>query len=141
MKKDYEEALEQKFVFMQKCRFLTIYDKIGLEVEDGWFPLVFNLCTCIYNLCKRHQYNPEHIYIKRITEKFGLLNFSYYLIKEDEELNIQIKQAVNRAKEQSAHTCQICGDENAKLENLTFSSMTLCKNCFQELQTRKKSDL
>ena len=45
----------------------------GIECEDGWFELIFNLCE---------QLKDENIEVTQIKEKFGTLRF-YYNFESD----------------------------------------------------------
>jgi hypothetical protein len=66
----------------------------GIECEDGWFELIFNLCE---------QLKDENIEVTQVKEKFGTLRF-YYNFEND-----KIKDLVRIAEIKASVTCEFCG--------------------------------
>ena len=89
----------------------------GLEVGDGWEPLLRKLCTDIM------ANNPhENFCAAQVKEKFGGLRF--YTNGGSEEIN----KFIDKAEEESYKTCENCGTK----ENVTSTGAwiaTLCGDC------------
>ena len=83
----------------------------GIECEDGWFELIFNLCK---------QLVDEKIEVTQIKEKFGTLRFYY------NSGNDKVKDLVRLAEIKSSSICEFCGtEENVKLYSAGWNK-TLC---------------
>ena len=89
----------------------------GIECDDGWFQLIYDLCTKIMEL-KPH----DGFRASQIKEKFGTLRF-YVTTASDE-----IWDVIEKAEDESAKICEECGSRR----NVTQSGgwvRTLCSNC------------
>jgi hypothetical protein len=88
-----KEELEDKLYGSFASLFLNSLP-YGIECEDGWFELIFNLCE---------QLKDENIEVTQIKEKFGTLRF-YCNFEND-----KIKDLVRIAEIKASVTCEFCG--------------------------------
>ena len=89
MKQELEDKLYDSFAHLFPNSLIY-----GIECEDGWFELIFNLCK---------QLADENIEVTQIKEKFGTLRF-YYNFGSD-----KIKDLVKIAEAKASATCEFCG--------------------------------
>ena len=91
----------------------------GLEVGDGWYDLIHNLCQAIMATNP-----PEDFKAAQVKEKFGGLRF--YTDGCTEETY----RLVNLAEDDSYKICEDCGSrENVTCEPSPSWITTLCKGC------------
>jgi hypothetical protein len=88
----------------------------GFECSDGWFDLIYKLSKEITEL-------DDTVEATQVKEKFGTLRFYYY------GGNDKIYRLVEEAEQESARTCEDCGDTTtAKTRGDSWLS-TLCDKC------------
>ena len=150
MNKDLEKKLEEKFSFMKKGKSLAeqhkegfigdLYSAFGLECDDGWYDLIYDLCTEItkfYDEIKK----PINLHVNQIKEKFGGLRFYFSLDNEksdtsdakndNHELYKKIHQIVQKYCDKSYEVCEVCGKPGKLREDLPWIR-TLCEGCYKE---------
>ena len=110
----------------------------GLEIGDGWLPIVTPLFEYIekYNADKKDIENftkedaekglSPKIEVHQCKEKFGELRF--YTSGADSTLYSLIEQAENKSLE----TCELCG-KPGKIRSKHHWLATLCDNCAKDL--------
>lgn len=131
----------------------TIYENYGFEVGDGWFQLIYDLCTEIEEIYKEYD-QPVTMKLAQVKSKFASLRWYYdlpgketgihafdfigsgsirmYPEGEDNSLESKIAECVRRAEAKSTTVCEKCGAENAELcnEPPVFRWIsTLCPDC------------
>ncbi len=88
----------------ERERSLTTIGRFGFECRDGWFDLIYELCTqveeAIGKMPKEKQFEFRAFQVK---EKFGGLRF--YLVSNDEKL----ARVIARTEKKSRKTCETCG--------------------------------
>lgn len=104
---------------------LTLKHISYFECNEGWRDLLDNLCFVIEAKIKSSKL--EDMYAVQVKEKFGTLRF-YMTLSND-----FIDGAINMAERQSAHICEICGNQG-KTENLKGMLKTLCKDHIKEFR-------
>lgn len=160
MKKEFEDILAEKYIFMRKKenveeqikneRINDLYSAFGIETGDGWFKLIDEMCENIMRV-----YNDAgielDIEVDQVKEKFAGLRFYYHfkgrkkkihaidflgqgtLRLKDEERNIDklINDIVHTAEENSYHICEICGNFGRVRKDLPWIR-TLCDSCYED---------
>jgi hypothetical protein len=98
----------------------------GLEVGDGWIPLIELLCARIDTIL--NEAPAVTFEVTQVKEKFGQLRFYYRLKKADEAMSGAIRQAVQTAQAASIHCCERCG-ARGQLINTGAWLRTQCSTC------------
>ncbi len=83
--------------------------KYGIEVDDGWYDLIYNLCT---ELQVWSDLNKKQIVAKQIKEKFAGLKFHYRIDGDkvtDESNFSQIYKIISKYEALSYETCECTG--------------------------------
>ena len=105
----------------------------GIETDDGWFGLVYNLCKDIREYFtktdKRHKI-PEEFYVTQIKEKFGGLRF--YITYAPKEVH----DMIHKAEDDSLTICEKCG-KSGILRNDFHWWLTLCEQHYKERLIKK----
>jgi len=108
----------------------------GFCVNEGWWPILTNLCANIQHHLdwknKTSEVIPQ-VTVAQIKEKFGGLRF-YYDGGDD-----QIQGMVTMAEAWASNTCEICGVPATK--QTTGWIKTVCDKHFDENEARKKTDI
>lgn len=164
MKKELDEKLQDTFTWLKRpelhgdkpyefVKGYTLYENYGFEVGDGWYQLLFDLCTRIEEIYKEYN-QPVTIKVAQVKSKFAQLRFYYDLpgkelgiqafdflgagsIRmfpkgEQDSLESKIAECVRSAEAKSKSICEQCGSENAELcnEPPVFRWIsTLCPAC------------
>lgn len=97
----------------------------GFTCGDGWFKLIYGLCTRLDLLQKA--FNIQ-IFASQVKEKFGTLRF-YFYTEGNESLEIDniVHNVISAVENESAHTCEECGEFGELRKNGWLS--TLCDKC------------
>jgi hypothetical protein len=135
MRQELEEKLMHEFPFMQ-ARNLWTGKKLdfpkGCECGDGWFDLIFELCSQIQKVLDKQ--SPEFVesfYPTQIKEKYATLNF-YTTYHNDE-----IFELIDEAETKSQSICEECGDKNATIRGqLPGWIYTRCDECWEAFRNR-----
>jgi len=122
MKKENEDKLKAAFSQI----FVDLHDSTpmescmswGIECNDGWYDLVYDLCERIMAL------NPsENFKAAQVKEKFGGLRF--YV----DGSTVEINKLIDVAEEISYTVCETCGSkEKVSISGLNWVK-TLCEKC------------
>lgn len=94
----------------------------GIQILSGWYQILYRLSTFISTVVSEKNLDLEAYCYEQIKEKFGLLRV-YMHGGMTEEMG----EAIRRAEEESARTCEVCGREG-QLENNGWLR-TRCKDC------------
>ena len=92
----------------------------GLEIGDGWEPLIRKLCTAIIEA------GGDDVVADQVKEKWGSLRFYYHGGNE------KVYALVDEAERQSAHICEACGsviDVECRCDKGGYWVRTLCLKC------------
>lgn len=147
MKKELEQALAERFPFMRRgpsigeqhtaCgRVEDLYSAFGLEMDDGWFQLIWDMCGEITAVYAAVGQTPDLV-VDQVKEKYGTLRF-YWHPREGavfRELHRQVDDIVDRYEEKSACVCECCGAPG-ELRDLPWM-LTLCDVHYAEEQKRQ----
>ena len=108
----YQHILQPTRPLTESCM------QFGIEIGEGWFPLVEKLCKIIN---KEIKINPvlKGIHTVQIKEKFGGLRFYIY------GSNDKINDAIAKAEDESFKICEKCG-KRGKLRDDKYWMQTLC---------------
>ena len=129
MKQELEEKLFQQFPWLE-ARNVWSGEKlgccIGMDCEDGWHQLIYDLCKGIDKVLKNC--TPEFLkgfYVQQVKEKYATLRFytSY--------VNKEIYDLIAETENKSSEICEICGDTGKIcVRNLWYK--TLCDKCMNK---------
>jgi len=89
----------------------------GFECDNGWFQLIWDLCTRIEELHPPHDFE-----VLQVKEKFGGLRF--YTSASSKK----IMQCIHAAGRDSFHVCELCGHKGS-LRQRGLWLKTLCNEC------------
>lgn len=164
MKKELDQILQDRFPWLRRpvlhrekgyefVEDYSIYDNYGFEVGDGWYQLLFDLCTRIEEIYKEYD-QPVTIKVVQVKPKFAQLRFYYNLPEKEvgiqafdfigsgsirmypegeaDSLENKIAECVRAAEVKSKSICEQCGSENGELcnESPVFKWITtLCPDC------------
>ncbi len=106
-----------------KC-FPKLFPKMtfGFGCSDGWFDIVYNLCSCIQDYIDND--NCKQIIVTQVKEKFGGLRF--YTYGGDD----YVRGMIWFAGSLSYNICERCGAKG-KLRTCNWYK-TLCDDCYEE---------
>ena len=123
MSPDLQQKLFEDFPEFFRDKNLTIYQSCmpwGIEVGDGWYQIIYDMCTKIKQLNP-----PESFRFSQVKEKFGFLRI--YSIGDDEEIYKVIMEAENA----SDKTCEDCGSTEDVWQAGSWVR-TLCQSCWDK---------
>ena len=168
MRAELEKTLADKFPFMrrdlsaaeQKEQYggvQDLYSAWGLEMRNGWFQLIWDMCTEITEAYKAAG-EPIDLVIDQAKEKWGTLRF-YWRPQSQKmlfhafdnlgggpsmrvrpgfsEVHQRVGEIVSKYEKQSAHVCEICGASGSLRTDLGWVQ-TLCDEHYQNLVERAK---
>lgn len=119
----------------------------GIGVKAGWRSLIDDLCDDLEQLEKEH---GVEVLFDQVKEKFAVLRIYHTILENGEEISYQDERAkqisdlIHKAEEESAHTCEYCGEEGSFRNRLVWKK-TLCdrdyiKRCCETLQAELVED-
>lgn len=94
----------------------------GLEVGDGWYDLIDNLCNTIQTYISNNSETVKQINIVQVKEKFGGLRFY------TNGGNDLIYGMIWFAEDLSYKICEVCGKKGKLIEQKN-RIITLCSKC------------
>ena len=123
MKEELKERLLKKFPSLFESPFFR-----GINIGDGWFPLVYSLCKDLTKFLKIEPMSSIRILI--IKEEYGGLRiyasiYPKYLVGE-------VFTRIHEAELKSRGICEVCGRKGSLYTN-HYSLKTLCPKCAKEL--------
>jgi hypothetical protein len=84
---------------------------LGLELNDGWFDILWRLCTDLEPLVLRLEAETGRPFgIFKVMEKFGELHFYPNQVTE------AISKRIAAAEQEAAQTCEVCGQPGTRRE-------------------------
>lgn len=89
-----------------------------VECGDGWYPLVRQLDEALRSIAPDYE-------AAQVKEKFGTLRFYVHTFDLDEDAQKQFEQLITAAEDESARTCESCG-QPGRLRNDRRWLKTLC---------------
>jgi len=113
-----ERTLEFDFVKNSLNVKNTPFALFGVECDEGWSNLVYDLCKEMNDLGFKGS-------IVQIKEKFGMLRF--YI----DGGNDKIYELINKAEDISGTICEVCGKEGKCLNDRGWL-LTRCEECYKE---------
>lgn len=152
MNKELENKLADAFPFMRieeqevGGRINNPYSAFGCECSDGWYELLYGLCSEITEAYQRYN-QPVDIEIDQVKEKYGTLRFYYHHKKAEENsgsvdypggvirfipivnvLHQETADIVEKWEGKSETVCENCGKPGTLREDLSWIR-TLCDDC------------
>lgn len=147
MQKHLQEALADEFPFMrrglsigeQQKRWGSIcdlYGAFGLEVGDGWYQLIEDMCGEIAAVYEAEGAAVDLV-VDQVKEKYGTLRFYYHhkgpriaghasdCPPGPSELQQKVERIVDGYEEKSACICEDCGKPGSLRTDLDWM-LTLC---------------
>ena len=109
-----KEAFPQIFCDLRNCDHRKSLMCAGLEIGDGWYNLVYDMCDKIIKTNPNSEFKAV-----QVKQKFGGLRF-YTTAASDE-----VHKIIDEAEQLSYKICEDCGST----ENVESGWITLCKNC------------
>ncbi len=130
----------------------------GFECSDGWFDLIYNLCSDIKEWYLNNESNhhndetneielkkgiPKHFQVQQVKEKFGSLRF--YISAAPQAIHDMIHKVENR----SYYICEECGKDITKINygDNNYHSFyrdelswirTLCDECLKKFLEKRR---
>lgn len=148
MKDELENKLAEVFPFMRakedfreqykKGMICDLYGAFGCECGDGWYELLYDLCTEITETYKKHD-KPVDITVEQIKEKYGELCFYYsfeYSSPDLADVHREVDEIAAKWEKKSAEICEECGKPGALRSELPWIR-TLCDDCLSSGQVKK----
>lgn len=160
MNKELENKISATFPFMKKGKSLVeqhkagfvddLYSAFNLDCGDGWYNLIYELCTDIQKLLDESKMEVC-IKVEQVKEKFGGLRFYYSLsFNEDEvsevgknkqkderkELLEKVSKLVDSYEDKSYKICELCGNIGKLREDLEWME-TLCDKCYAKVISKQ----
>jgi hypothetical protein len=120
--KKHRKIFRHYFEKSDKSASLPI--SFGLEISDGWLPIIDDLCTLIQNHVDwKQKDNPKfpQVEAQQCKEKFGGLRF--YVSGSDEF----VRGLIAMAEANSFRTCEMCG-KPAQMRRTGWMRVT-CDSC------------
>lgn len=136
MKQELQEALGREFPFLRReptGELRSIHDAYGMDIEDGWFALVRNLCAEITAAFAEEGLEPDLV-IDQIKQKYGELRFYYHHFASESvspELQRKIMQIVDGHEEKSGDICEVCGGPGSVRKDSNGYCLALCDEHFR----------
>lgn len=124
MKAELQDKLFKEFDYMFRNRKLSEIQSCmarGICVSDGWYDLLFNLCTDIQSEVNKHNILKEFS-IEQVKEKLGKLRVYVF------DANMEIYNLIEKAQDESGHVCEVCGQKGSLIEDDGWLSVR-CKGC------------
>jgi len=137
MNEKHTKELNKRFKFLKRGKELSPYDMFGIEVHDGWFELVWNLCLDIEKELKANPKIAKEFIVLQIKEKFGGLRF--YCGPTTEKMST----LVDAAEDLSLKTCEDCGKPGTAHKLNGWWYVTKCPKCAKKAEAvavKKKDD-
>jgi len=127
MRLELQEKIFKEFDLMFSERHLSMMKTTmcwGLEVGDGWYDLIYDVCKKIQPLV-----SPEFRFTQ-VKEKYGQLEMYTYNASDE------ISDIIDEASEKSLTVCEKCAEEGKLIENESHWFRVRCNKCWEELQTK-----
>jgi len=124
MKNELQKRIFDEFDEMFSERHLPMSQTTmcwGLEVGDGWFDLIYDVCKKIKPIA------PQDFKFEQVKEKFGQLEM-YVRNATDEIHNI-----INKARKESLTICEECGKEGKLIESSCHWFRVRCNDCWEKI--------
>lgn len=131
MKAELQKQIYKAFPKIFRLKNTSIKMSFGLECNDGWYWLIYHLCSNIQAYVDSYnKYNKIKItqaVARQVKEKFGGLSFYYG------GGDLVTDGMVDFAEHLSYHICENCGSN----ENVTQTKgyiQSLCEKCQRNLK-------
>lgn len=158
MRNELEKKLADAFPFMRRglsvkeqreqCGCIgDLYGAFGIDTGDGWFRLIWELCTEITQVYQAAG-EPVDIVVDQVKEKYGTLRFYWHpadrafpapddrtdsqrnCLKPGSAAGLQavhqkVEEIVSQYENRSAQICEVCGAAGCLRTNLEWMQ-TLC---------------
>ena len=111
--------------------FLPAY----LEIENGWYDLIHELCEEI----EKRLYNKKHDFnVEQVKQKYGSLSF-YTNIYEDNNLYNNLIELIDYYEEKSKTVCEFCGSDGKRFCQNYWINI-ICEKC-SAIRDKKRIDI
>lgn len=140
MNQHLQQTLAEKFpkILTKNDQGRHPYDLFGIECDDGWYDLLFKLCTWIQHHIDHSTMDgksPNQVTALQIKEKYGALRF--YTSGGDQ----MIQGAIDFAEYQSQFICELTGLPGELCCSETGWYKTLCTEKQNQMEFRPASQL
>jgi hypothetical protein len=103
----------------------------GFACSDGWFDLIYNLCSDIDSEAKKSGLSGDgYPDVVQVKEKFGGLRFYSSC---DESLSKTMYSLIDKAEAESFKICEVCGSKESVTTAVTSASnwwiRSICQKC------------
>jgi ribosomal protein L37AE/L43A len=119
VRKELTKRLQTDFTFMKPGS--KAHGKYGCEVSDGWFDLLYKMCTEIQ--ATGRDFTPV-----QIKQKYGRLRV-YYKMGD-----ARVDEIVEKYEELSEFTCEECGNPGVYRKE---QIIVLCDKCLRSIAAKR----
>ena len=134
MREALEEILFKEFPILYKNH------RRCFEHGDGWFLILLNLSMKLEPFVLQFKEEVrDQFQVGVVKEKFGLLRFDCDFPLEDEIIRERMYAFINEAEDQSAITCEACGQ--AGTHRKTSWLHVHCNPCEEARVAKSKADM
>jgi len=110
-----------KFLMPPEDKNESLIPSRGIEVGDGWFDLIWEMCEIIEPLV------DKNFYFTQIKEKFGGLRVY------TTEAPTEVYEILDEYEDKSYNICEECGKDGKRKKSITGWISTLCDKCAMKL--------
>lgn len=137
---EFEKKLAERYKFMrvpeydswQDAAKRNLYHAFGLEINEGWHQLIWDMCGEIEAALVEYDLKPEDIIVEQVKSKFGELRFYYALYAHGNDSAYEaIENIVDKYEDKSCKTCEICGKPGKNICDHGWY-ITVCEDCGKE---------
>ena len=128
LKKKYPKLFKLLNEYNENSGKYMPIEAFGIECNDGWYPLIDNICSGIKKICLKN--NVKIPVVHQIKEKFGGLRF--YIGTVNKKVSKEVFDIIHKGEKVSYNICENCGTkDNVELYNKGYIKVR-CEDCYEE---------
>jgi hypothetical protein len=136
MREELEAKLLADFpdLYPDRDPCLTDYAPFHFACADGWYNIIYRLSYQLASMIANDEsLAGKNVQVFQVKEKFGTMRF--YMSRYTNEMH----EAIAKAQEESAKTCETCGVDGEGVSLKTDSWVrTICEECEVERKRRQE---
>ncbi len=133
----YPELLKECFLYYTEKRNEHPINWSGLEIPDGWIPLVEALLSLLDSALRPFYKDADPPCVAQIKSKYGGLRCYMHLGAIPAETLEIVYGIISKCESASCHTCEITGKPDARTVMEGHWMCTLCEEEIQKSYDRK----